>query len=87
MLDAALRSGAHVVSTDFPEVGISARYGSDFVARLPEGGPARCNPVNARATARTTGSSGFKRRVWSLQSAFAVAADMRGGGDLRRRAG
>jgi Phosphoinositide phospholipase C, Ca2+-dependent len=48
MLNAALASGAHVISTDFPEVGMSARYGSDFVARLPEGGPARCNPVNAR---------------------------------------
>jgi hypothetical protein len=49
MLEAALRSGAHVISTDFPEVGMSARYGSDYVARLPDGGPARCNPVSARA--------------------------------------
>jgi hypothetical protein len=49
MLDAALGSGAHVISTDFPEVGMSARYGSDYVARLPSGGPARCNPVSARA--------------------------------------
>jgi hypothetical protein len=48
MRDAALASGAHLVSTDFPEIGMSARYDSDFVARLPEGGPARCNPVNAR---------------------------------------
>jgi hypothetical protein len=48
MLEAALESGAHVISTDFPEVGMSARYNSDFVARLPEGGPARCNPVSAR---------------------------------------
>jgi hypothetical protein len=53
LLDAALRSGAHVISTDFPEVGMSARYGSDFVARLPEGGPARCNPINARPNCRT----------------------------------
>jgi hypothetical protein len=53
LLDAALRSGAHVISTDFPEVGMSARYDSDFVARLPEGGPARCNPVNARQNCRT----------------------------------
>ncbi len=50
MLDAALRSGAHVISTDFPEVGMSSRYGSDFVARMPDGGTIRCNPVNARAT-------------------------------------
>jgi hypothetical protein len=48
MLEAALISGAHVISTDFPEVGMSARYGSDFVARLPDGGTIRCNPVNAR---------------------------------------
>jgi Phosphoinositide phospholipase C, Ca2+-dependent len=48
MLDAALRSGAHVISTDFPEVGMSARYGSDYVARLPTGTPARCNPISAR---------------------------------------
>jgi Phosphoinositide phospholipase C, Ca2+-dependent len=53
MLDAALRSGAHIISTDFPEVGMSARYGSDFVARLPEGGPAGCNPVNARANCKS----------------------------------
>ena len=26
---------------------MSARYDSDFVAALPAGGPARCNPVNA----------------------------------------
>jgi hypothetical protein len=44
-LRAALRSGAQLVSTDFPEPGMSARYGSDYVATLPGGGPARCNPV------------------------------------------
>lgn len=47
MLDAALVSGAQLVSTDFPQIGMSARYDSDFVAELPDGGPARCNPVNA----------------------------------------
>jgi len=47
MLDAALASGAQLISTDFPEIGMSARYDSDFVAALPAGGPARCNPVNA----------------------------------------
>jgi hypothetical protein len=47
MLEAALASGAQIISTDFPQVGMSARYGSDYVARLPEGGPVRCNPVNA----------------------------------------
>jgi Phosphoinositide phospholipase C, Ca2+-dependent len=44
-LRAALASGAQLVSTDFPEVGMSARYDSDYVVELPEGGPARCNPV------------------------------------------
>jgi hypothetical protein len=47
MLAAALASGAQLISTDFPEIGMSARYGSDFVAQLPEGSTARCNPVNA----------------------------------------
>jgi hypothetical protein len=42
-----------VISTDFPAVGMSARYGSDFVARLPEGVPARCNPINARPNCKT----------------------------------
>jgi hypothetical protein len=44
-LRSALASGAQVVSTDFPEVGMSARYDRDYIAALPEGGPARCNPV------------------------------------------
>jgi Phosphoinositide phospholipase C, Ca2+-dependent len=44
-LQAALASGAQLVSTDFPEVGMSARYDSNYVAALPGGGPARCNPV------------------------------------------
>lgn len=44
-LDAALRSGAQLISTDFPEVGQTARYDSDFVAEVPEGGTWRCNPV------------------------------------------
>ena len=51
-LQAALESGAQLVSTDFPVPGMTARYGSDFVARLPTGGVARCDPVNARATCR-----------------------------------
>jgi hypothetical protein len=35
------------LASDFPQIGLSARYDSDFVAELPHGGPARCNPVNA----------------------------------------
>ena len=42
---AALGSGAQLVSTDFPEVGTSARYDADHVVALPGGGSARCNPV------------------------------------------
>ena len=52
MLEAALESGAHLVSTDFPEVGMSARYGSDFVARFPDGSTIRCNPINAPRNCR-----------------------------------
>jgi hypothetical protein len=52
-LEAALASGAQLVSTDFPEVGMSARYGSDYVAELPGGLPARCNPVNTRPGCRS----------------------------------
>ena len=47
MFDAALASGAQLISTDFPQIGMSARYDSDFVAELPGGVPVRCNPVNA----------------------------------------
>jgi len=52
MLDAALVSGAQLISSDFPEIGMSARYDRDFVAELPGSGPARCNPVNAPAGCR-----------------------------------
>jgi hypothetical protein len=52
LLDAALTSGAHLISTDFPVSGMSARYDSDFVAGLPGGGVARCNPVSARPNCR-----------------------------------
>ena len=73
-LRAALASGAHLVSTDFPEVGMSARYDSDFVVALPEGGPARCNPVNAPPRCRT-------RRLERSDAARAFAAA--GGPDPR----
>jgi hypothetical protein len=66
-LRAALRSGAQLVSTDFPEVGMSARYDSDYVVALPEGGPARCNPVirprgcRSRRLERTRATRAFAR--------------------------
>ena len=48
MRDAALASGAQWVSTDYPVPGIAARWnGSPYVAEIPGGTPARCNPVNA----------------------------------------
>jgi hypothetical protein len=50
MLLAALASGAQLISTDFPQIGMTGRYDSDYVARLPEDLPARCNPVNAPRT-------------------------------------
>jgi hypothetical protein len=66
---AALASGAQVVSTDFPEVGMSARYDRDYVVALPEGGPARCNPVlrprgcRSRRLEPTRAARAFARRV------------------------
>ena len=45
--DAALASGAQWVSTDYPVPGMAARWGTDYVASIPGGTPARCNPVNA----------------------------------------
>lgn len=47
MREAALASGAHIVSTDWATAGLSARYNSDYFVRLPHGGSARCNPINA----------------------------------------
>lgn len=44
-LNAALSSGAHYVSTDYPVKG--ARY--DYQVQIPGGTPARCNPLNAPA--------------------------------------
>ena len=45
--DAAFASGAQFVSTDFPVAGLSLRWGTEYVAQLPGGGTARCNPVTA----------------------------------------
>lgn len=43
----ALASGAQMVTTDFPSIGMAARYNSDFVAELPGNEPVQCNPVTA----------------------------------------
>ena len=63
MLDAALVSGAQLVSTDFPQAGMSARYDSDFVAELPDGRPARCNPINAPRDCRDDRLEGKARQL------------------------
>jgi hypothetical protein len=43
--DAALRSGAQIISTDYPVP--ETRFGTGFVVTIPAGTPARCDPVNA----------------------------------------
>ena len=49
--DAALASGAHWVSTDYPAQGMAeADHGTDYVVQLVDGLPARCNPVTAPST-------------------------------------
>jgi hypothetical protein len=47
MRENAFKSAAHVVSTDFPAYGMSARWDSDYAVQLKEGLVARCNPVTA----------------------------------------
>ena len=49
--DSAFRSGAHYVSTDYPEL---SPFGSGYITRLPgaEGLTARCNPINAPSGCR-----------------------------------
>jgi hypothetical protein len=48
MRDAALASGAHFVSTDYPEAvpGVPMS-GPPYVVQIPGGTPSRCNPVTA----------------------------------------
>ncbi|KAA0235016.1 MAG: hypothetical protein EDR02_07160 [Actinobacteria bacterium] len=46
-LDAALASGAQWISTDYPVPSRAERFGTGYVARIPDGYPARCNPINA----------------------------------------
>jgi hypothetical protein len=62
MRDAALASGAQWVSTDYPAPGMASRFGTSYVAQLPGGAPARCNPVNAPATCRSYVLERIKKR-------------------------
>lgn len=48
--DAAFRTGAHIVSTDFQSYGMSSRWGCDYACRLEGRKAARCNPVNGPAS-------------------------------------
>jgi len=45
--DAAFRSGAQWVSTDYPQPGLAVGFTSPYFAEIPGGTVARCNPVNA----------------------------------------
>jgi hypothetical protein len=45
--DAAFASGAQIVSTDYPVSGRAIRWSDTYVAQLPGGVTARCNPVRA----------------------------------------
>jgi Phosphoinositide phospholipase C, Ca2+-dependent len=53
--DAALLSGAQFVSTDYPVPGRAASFGTDYVAQIPDGDPARCNPINTGTLCRNDG--------------------------------
>ncbi|HLY36873.1 MAG TPA: Ca2+-dependent phosphoinositide-specific phospholipase C [Candidatus Binatia bacterium] len=48
--DAAIASGAQYVSTDYPEP--DPQVGTPYFVAIPDGMPARCNPVNAPAGCR-----------------------------------
>ncbi|MGH7823130.1 MAG: Ca2+-dependent phosphoinositide-specific phospholipase C, partial [Candidatus Binatia bacterium] len=43
-LEAALASGAHFISTDFPD---GDRLGNGYFVEIPGGSPSRCNPLTA----------------------------------------
>jgi hypothetical protein len=47
MRDLAFKSGAQIISTDFPVYGMSARWGWDFMVQFDKARVARCNPVIA----------------------------------------
>ncbi len=48
--DAALRSGAQFVSTDYPSP--ETRFGTGYGVTIPDGAPSRCNPVNGPSGCR-----------------------------------
>ncbi len=50
--DAALASGAQWVSTDYPVP--NPEFGTGYFVAIPDGHPARCNPINAPYGCRST---------------------------------
>ena len=50
--DAALASGATWVSTDYPVP--NPAFGTGYFVEIPDGHPARCNPINAPYGCRST---------------------------------
>jgi hypothetical protein len=50
--DAALASGAQWVSTDYPVP--NPEFGTPYFVEIPDGHPARCNPINAPYGCRST---------------------------------
>lgn len=48
--DAALQSGAQMISTDFP---FSSKASTGYAVIFPQGGASRCNPVNASADCKS----------------------------------
>lgn len=50
--DAAIQSGAQWVSTDYAVPGLSARFGTTYVASLPSDTTVRCNPINGSVYCR-----------------------------------
>ena len=49
--DMALMGGAQFVSTDYPVP--DPDFGTGYFVEIPDGSPARCNPVNAPRGCRT----------------------------------
>lgn len=53
--EAALASGAQLVSTDYPEAVVGVpEAGDPYVVEIPGGAPSRCNPVTAPADCAST---------------------------------
>ncbi len=56
--EAALTSGAHFISTDFP----GEPYGESYAVQIPGGTPSRCNPISAPEDCT---SEGIETGLWN----------------------